>query len=59
MPLLGYLGVTLAGPAVNGAMSRDGFREHALITMALSVVMTLIWLALERLVRRALADRST
>ena len=40
VPLLLYLAVTLAAPAVNGATRRDGFWEHAAITAIVSGGLT-------------------
>lgn len=44
VPLGVYLGVTLFAPAVNGAAQREGFWEHAAITVAVSGLLALGWL---------------
>ena len=44
VPLLTYVGVTVIAPALNGATQRDGFWEHAALTVGVSGMMTWIWL---------------
>ena len=44
VPLLTYVGVTVIAPALNGALRRDGFWEHAALTVGVSGLMTWIWL---------------
>jgi len=48
VPWLAYLGVTLAVPAVNGAWRREGFGEHAVITLVVSGAIVGVWLVLGR-----------
>ena len=43
VPLLVYLGVTLVAPGLNGASRRDGFWEHAVITLGLSGLLGWPW----------------
>ena len=44
VPLAVYVGVTLVEPALHGAASREGFWEHAAITLAVSGAITAIGL---------------
>ena len=48
VPLLVYVGVTVIAPALNGATRRDGFWEHAAITVAISSLVTSIWIGVRR-----------
>lgn len=48
VPLLTYVGVTVIAPALNGATRRDGFWEHAALTVGVSGLMTWIWLFTRR-----------
>lgn len=43
IPLLAYLGETLVIPAMNGAIARPGFWEHAAITAGASGTIAAIW----------------
>ena len=43
VPLVVYLGVTLVAPGLNGAGRRDGFWEHAVITLGLSGLLGWPW----------------
>ena len=52
VPLLCYLGVTVVEPALNGAIGRAGFWEHAAITLITSVLLTWAWLATTRAARK-------
>jgi hypothetical protein len=45
VPLVVYVGVTLLAPALNGAGRREGFWEHAAITLGLSGLLSWLWLA--------------
>ena len=44
VPWLVYLGITIVGPAANGAWRREDFAEHVLLTVATSSGLTLMWL---------------
>ncbi len=52
VPLLAYIGVTVLAPAINGAARREGFWEHAVITLTLSGLMTCARLAVRPRQRR-------
>ena len=45
VPLVVYLGVTLLVPGLNGAGRREGFWEHAALTLGLSGLLSWPWLA--------------
>lgn len=45
VPWLVYVGVTLVGPAANGAWRSPGFAEHAWITLAVSGAIAGVWAA--------------
>src|ERR1043166_677300 len=60
VPFAVYLGVTVLEPAMHGAAGRVGFWEHTAITLAVSGVMMVGWLAVRvpgRLVLRAALRR--
>ena len=48
VPLFWYLAVTLVAPLLNGAADNEGFTEHALTTLAVSLLGTAIWFAVRR-----------
>src|SRR5437867_7226554 len=48
VPWFVYVGMTLLLPAANGATRREGFAEHALITLGVSGALVLAWLAVAR-----------
>ena len=48
VPLVVYLGVTLLAPGLNGASRREGFWEHAAITLGLSGLLGWPWLVAGR-----------
>ena len=44
VPWFVYVGMTLLLPAANGATRREGFGEHAIITLGVSGAIVLAWL---------------
>lgn len=48
VPIAVYLGVALIAPALRGAARNEAFREHAAITLAVTAVIVLGWLAVAR-----------
>jgi hypothetical protein len=48
LPWLVYVGVTVVAPAVNGAEAGEAYAEHAVITLGVSGVVLLLWLAASR-----------
>jgi len=48
VPWLVYIGVTLVGPAGNGAWRDAGFAEHAGITLAVSGAIAAVWVGIGR-----------
>jgi hypothetical protein len=43
IPLAAYTGETIVIPALNGAIARPGFWEHAAITAGVSLAIAAIW----------------
>jgi len=45
LPWLVYVGVTVVAPAANGATRDPAFAEHTIVTLGVSVVVAMLWLA--------------